>query len=156
MSEEPDRSNNGPFIGSELRPQVAPELLKSPPLETGASDEEMRRRALAESSEPGRRQLQLGEGEVPEGIWQTLVTRHPDVHWTELDDEAVLLHLENGTYYTLNRVGTLIWSQFTGDRPLEDIARGLGERFDMDASVLRRDLLDLVGRLRQEGLVVAP
>jgi hypothetical protein len=90
---------------------------------------------------------------LPTEMWENIFTRSTDVDWTVLDGEAVLINLENGFYYTLNRVGTVIWELFTGDQTLEAICSALCERFDVTADVARKDLLALVTKLHHEGLI---
>lgn len=153
MSEEKQQSSKGPFIPTELRPPVGPDLGMYPPLGPGAPKEEMQKRVSEVMKDTGRRLLGLaGEKFQPE-MWKMNVARNPDVHWTVLDGEAVLLNLQNGVYYTLNRVGKTIWELFTGDQPLERILSALCERFDVTEDVAREDLIALVTRLRQEKLI---
>jgi hypothetical protein len=89
-------------------------------------------------------------GEITEA---TVVTPKPDVQCSVLEGEAVLLDLESGLYYTLNRVGTIAWEYFTGDYTLSQVLEAICERFDVDNEVARRDLFALVHHLSQEGLV---
>jgi len=72
---------------------------------------------------------------------------------TILDGEAVLLNLDNGRYYSLNRVGTAAWELMTGDRPLAEIHSAICDRFNVTEEVASRDLVALVTRLRQEKLI---
>ena len=89
-------------------------------------------------------------GEITEA---TVVTPKPDVQHSVLDGEAVLLDLESGLYYTLNRVGTVAWEYFTADYTLSQVHKEICERFDIDGKVARRDLFALVTHLSQEGLI---
>ena len=68
-------------------------------------------------------------------------------------DETVLLNLESEEYFGLDPVGTRMWQviEETGD-PEEVIRRLLGE-YDVEESVLRRDLADLIERLEKAGLL---
>ncbi len=86
-------------------------------------------------------------------IWQVMFTRNPDVSWTTLEGETVLLNLENGCYYTLNRVSSVIWEQFSGEQSLGEVLAVVHERFDVDEDVVREDLEALVTKLCHEGLI---
>lgn len=153
MPVEKQELSKGPFIPTELRPPVGPDLGKYPPLGPGAPRGKIQKR-VGEVMNGEQRTLlgQINEKFPPE-MWKMAVTRNLDVHWTVLDGEAVLLNLQNGAYYTLNRVGRAIWELFTGDRPLERILSALCELFDVTEDVAREDLVALVARLRQEGLI---
>ena len=85
--------------------------------------------------------------------WQMRFTQNPDVSWTTLDGETILLNLENGFYYTLNRVGNAIWEQLSGAPSLDEIRATLYARFDVDEAVIREDLNALIDQLCHEGLI---
>jgi hypothetical protein len=42
---------------------------------------------------------------------------NPDVQGTNMDGETVILDLSTGRYYTLNRLGSVIWEYCTGHTP---------------------------------------
>lgn len=75
-----------------------------------------------------------------------------DVQCAVLDDEAVLLNLQNGHYYTLNRVGTAMW-ELLGGRTLREVLDEICQRFEVDRERAHDDLVALVMRLESEGLV---
>ena len=83
-----------------------------------------------------------------------IVAKHPNTHWTVLDGEAILLNVENGVYYTLNRVGTAMWELLTEERPFAGVLAVICERFDVTEEVARKDLTALITRLQHEGLLV--
>jgi hypothetical protein len=88
----------------------------------------------------------------------TLTTRlapHPDVVWRLVEGEVVLLNITTGQYYSLDEVGTRVWSLLpqTGSS-LEGLRNALLKEFDADASDIDRDLRDLFGRLLAADLVV--
>ena len=70
-----------------------------------------------------------------------------------MDGETVLLDLSSGRYYTLNRVGSVIWEQCTGDKTISDIQAALCDRFDVAPERALDDLVTLVNDLIQEGLL---
>lgn len=70
-----------------------------------------------------------------------------------VEEEAILLNPDSGTYYAANDVARRVW-ELAADAPtLEEIHRVLMAEYDVDAETLRRDLTDLVERLRAEDLV---
>ena len=88
-----------------------------------------------------------------ENFLNGIILPHPDVHCTVLDGEAVLLNLKNGHYYTLNRVGTVAWELFKGDKPLKDVCQTICSRFDVSEDQASADLVALVTHLGKEGLI---
>jgi hypothetical protein len=122
-------------------------------MEPGSSREELRRRALAALDETERDQLAVSEEGREPALWDAVFVRSPEVNATVLDQEAVLLNLESGVYYTLNPVGTAIWELFTGEHTLAAILSALCTRYGVSADTARRDLSTLAARLRREGLI---
>jgi hypothetical protein len=78
----------------------------------------------------------------------------PDVQGTTMDGETVLLDLSSGRYYTLNRLGSVIWEHCTGQSTIADIHAAICDRFDVAPSRAFDDLVDLVNELIQEGLLL--
>jgi hypothetical protein len=82
-----------------------------------------------------------------------LLRPSPDVQGTNMDGETVLLDLSTGRYYTLNRLGSVIWDHCTGHHTIGDIHAVLCDRFDVAPERALDDLVILVNQLIQEGLL---
>jgi hypothetical protein len=76
-----------------------------------------------------------------------------DAVFRELEGEAVVLNLAQGTYFGLDEVGTRIWQLIERFGRLDAVRDALLQEFDVDPSTAERDLLDLVSRLAAHGLV---
>jgi hypothetical protein len=74
-------------------------------------------------------------------------SRRPDVVWSTVDGEAVLLDLASGYYFSLNRVGAVIWELFDGERTLGAVQEAVCSRFEASAETVWADLEALVRRL---------
>jgi hypothetical protein len=70
-----------------------------------------------------------------------------------LGDEAAILNLKNSIYYGLNPVGTRVWSLVQHSRSVREIRDALLEEYDVEAAACERDLLDLLERMREQGLI---
>jgi hypothetical protein len=84
---------------------------------------------------------------------QTILRPSPDVQGTTMEGETVLLDLRSGRYYTLNRLGSVIWEHCTGEKTIGEIHTVLCDRFEVDPERALDDLIVLVDRLMQEGLL---
>src|SRR5512136_1296251 len=71
-----------------------------------------------------------------------------------LDDEAVILSLKKGVYYSLNPCGNRIWSLIQKPIKVKTIRDNLLEEYDIDKETCEKDLLSLLSDLKNEGLVV--
>ena len=84
---------------------------------------------------------------------RTILRPSPDVQGTSLEGETVLLDLSTGRYYTLNRLGSVIWEHCTGHSTISDIHAVLCDRFEVAPEQALEDLVVLVSQLLQEGLL---
>lgn len=153
MSEQAQQTGTGHFIPADLRPTAEAEAEPETPLEPGASREEIRRRLAAAKGEPQPDSSGPREGGLSPHMGSSVFTRSAHITATVLDDEAVLLNLANGVYYSLNPVGTAIWEQLTESRSLEEVHAAVCRQFDVTEEAARQDLVALVSRLRDEGLI---
>jgi hypothetical protein len=76
------------------------------------------------------------------------------VVFRELEGEAVLLNLDSGMYFGLDRVGTRIWQLLQEQRPAETVVNILLEEYDVAPDVLRADVATLLAALLEKGLVI--
>ncbi|CAM2068120.1 PqqD family protein [Sulfidibacter corallicola] len=67
--------------------------------------------------------------------------------------ESVLLDLKKGTYFELNAMGSAIWNSLQETQSLDQTLERLLSEYQVDRQTLQTDLTDLVGRLKEHGLV---
>jgi hypothetical protein len=84
---------------------------------------------------------------------RTIFWPSPDVQGTSMEGETVLLDLSTGRYYTLNRLGSVIWEHCTGHSTISDIHAVLCDRFEVSPDRALDDLVALVNQLIKEGLL---
>lgn len=71
----------------------------------------------------------------------------------ELADEAVLLHLEQERYYSLNEVGARIWALIGDGRSLASVVEHIAAEFDAEEATIAADALALAEELLAAGLI---
>lgn len=76
-----------------------------------------------------------------------------DVLFQDVGDEAVLLKLASENYFGLDPVGTRIWALLSEDAGLKRAFDILVEEYEVDPAMLEHDLLALVERMADAGLV---
>jgi hypothetical protein len=81
------------------------------------------------------------------------IAEQDDTVVREVNGEAVLLHLVSERYYVLDEPTTRMWRVLVESSTFADAVRALGDEFDVEVDVLRRDLERFVGELVDEGLV---
>ena len=72
---------------------------------------------------------------------------------SDLGGEVAILDLKAGVYYGLDAVGARIWSLIEEPRTVNEIRGILLEEYDVEPERCERDLLALLRRLADEGLV---
>lgn len=76
-----------------------------------------------------------------------------DVLFQQVHDEAVLLQLATGVYFTLNASGTRIWQGLRAGQDIDEIAAALVDEFAVTLADARSDINDLCRRLVASRLV---
>ena len=70
-----------------------------------------------------------------------------------LGEESAILSLKNSVYYGINPVGTRVWSLLKQPRSIEELRDTLLKEYEVDAELCERDLLNLLEKMRSEGLI---
>jgi hypothetical protein len=83
-----------------------------------------------------------------------LQPRGEEVAAKVIDGEAIIINLANGIYYSMDKVGGLIWDMVQSGHSLEEIIQGVTEHYDVAREKVESDVLELVGEMLRENLVV--
>ena len=70
-----------------------------------------------------------------------------------LDGEAIIINLSNGMYYSMDKVGGMLWEMIEGGHRLEEIVAAIVSRYNVSHKQAQADLERLAGELIQENLV---
>jgi len=82
------------------------------------------------------------------------VTVPDEILISNLQDESVILNLNSERYFGLDNVGTRMLSVLNNSASIEAAYESLAAEYDVDRNVLREDLIVLVEKLLQQGLVI--
>jgi hypothetical protein len=86
-------------------------------------------------------------------LHQRLQPRGEEVAAKVIDGEAIIINLANGVYYSMDKVGGLIWDMVQSGHNLEEIIQGVTERYDVAREKVESDVLELVEEMQRENLV---
>ena len=90
---------------------------------------------------------------MPEVSPASRVKVSEDVLFQELQGDAVLLDLKTGVYFGLDKVGTRIW-HLLGEQPtVSGVISTMTQEYDVAEDRCSQDVVDLVGRLQEQGLL---
>lgn len=83
----------------------------------------------------------------------TILKRSENVTFQTVADEAILIRLDTGTYFSLNKIGTEFWDMLDGQQTIGEHAAVIAEKYDVDAAMVTDDLLELAMQMQAEQLV---
>lgn len=83
----------------------------------------------------------------------TLIVRSPDQVSGELDGRVVLLSIENGEYYDMNKAGSRIWTLLEKPMAVATLVDRLLMEFEVDRATCEKDVRELLGKLLADKLV---
>jgi len=78
-----------------------------------------------------------------------------EVIFQALHNEMVLLNMKSQEYFGLDDVGSEMWNLLVQHGDVETVVAILTERYNVDQETLRQDLVALIGRLMEAGLLKA-
>jgi hypothetical protein len=84
---------------------------------------------------------------------ERLRPRDEEVAAKVIDGEAIIINLANGIYYSMDKVGGLIWDLLQVGYSLEEIMVAVTERYDVSREQVQADVQELVEELLRENLV---
>lgn len=84
----------------------------------------------------------------------SLVVASEDQASSGLGDEAVILDLNQSTYFGTDRVGTFIWQQLQEPVRVDQICEAVEGRYDVEPDRCEQDVLRFLGELAEEGLIL--
>ncbi|HKZ69255.1 MAG TPA: PqqD family protein [Anaerolineales bacterium] len=79
--------------------------------------------------------------------------RSVDVTYQIVADEAILIRMSTGTYFSLNKVGTDFWNMLDGEQTIEEHAANIASKYNVDAPTVVADVLELAGKMKADDLV---
>lgn len=84
---------------------------------------------------------------------QSRLKQSENVTFETVAGEAILIRLDTGTYFSLNKVGTEFWEQLDGTRNIAELAQAIAAQYDVAPEMVQEDLLELAIALHDEALV---
>lgn len=70
-----------------------------------------------------------------------------------LGEESAILNLKNSVYYGLDPVGAHVWKLLQEPKSVRELRDALLAEYDVEAQRCEQDLLELLEKMRIEGLI---
>lgn len=86
---------------------------------------------------------------------QTFRVNTPTVVTEAFDDEIVILHLESGTYYSLEKSGAVIWTLLQQGVNLPEISARIAATYTISSAKSEQSVQHFIEELLQEKLIIS-
>ena len=83
----------------------------------------------------------------------SLICRSQSHVSTEIDGETVLLSIDRGNYYGMNKSLSAIWKWIEEPTRVSEIFRRMTETYEVEEETCERDVMKTLNELQGEGLI---
>lgn len=81
--------------------------------------------------------------------------KSPDVVGEIIDNEAILINMKTGIYYSLRETAMYIWQLMDLGLREKQLVSVLGEKYDREASTISAEISEFLQKLSEEELILA-
>jgi hypothetical protein len=82
------------------------------------------------------------------------VQRNPEMVSGNMDGEIVMLSLQRGEYFGLDKVGSRIWELIEQSITVDNIKKVLLNEYEVDVLTCEKDLIEFLEDLESKGLLI--
>ena len=79
--------------------------------------------------------------------------KNPKAAYRIYDGKATVVLPERAEVNVLNEVGSVVWDRIDGKRTVGEILQAVLEAFEVSPEAARRDVLEFIATLRENGMV---
>ena len=84
---------------------------------------------------------------------QRLQPREQDVVAKVMDGEAIIINLQNGIYYSMDKAGGFVWEMIERKHTVEETITAITARYSVSRAQAEKDVEQLLEQLLQENLI---
>ncbi len=77
---------------------------------------------------------------------------NPNLVWNTFDEEAMILDVSSGDYFSLNPVATDVWNGLHQGQSQEEIVQTIAQKYETDSELVEADVAELIAELRESKL----
>jgi hypothetical protein len=75
---------------------------------------------------------------------KTFYRRNPDLIFSDMDGETVMMSIQNGEYYGLDEVGSRIWQLLENPESAETLTQKLIEEYEVSQETCLSDVMEFL------------
>ncbi|AFY99915.1 PqqD family protein [Calothrix sp. PCC 6303] len=76
-----------------------------------------------------------------------------DILFSQIDNEAILLHINGGHYYSLSETSLPFWEALQNQQPLEVVVNKITDEYEVEREQVLKDLQDFLQDLANYDLI---
>jgi len=85
---------------------------------------------------------------------ETVISQVEDIVASDIDGETVMMSIENGYYYGLDDIGSVIWELIEKPTRVSDLIDILVGKFTVDRETCEKDVLKFLNGLNEDNILV--
>jgi len=86
--------------------------------------------------------------------FESVISKNPQIISSKMDNEVVMMSVEKGNYYGLNRVGSEIWEKLTEPITVAGLCDKLMQEYDVEKEQCEREVMAYLEKLVTEGVIL--
>lgn len=82
-----------------------------------------------------------------------LFQRKKELLSSRMDQEIVMMHPENGKYFSLNPIATRIWELLITPKTIDDVVNNLLSEFDVEPQICKNETKEFIEKLIEKNII---
>lgn len=84
----------------------------------------------------------------------TVIQRNKDIPFNQIDGEVVMLSVENGEYYGMNKIGSRIWKMVEEPISIKELIKRLIVEYKVSEDQCKKDTLDFISTILKKNIII--
>ena len=85
---------------------------------------------------------------------QTVIARNPDIIHSVMDDEIVMMGVEQGSFFGIDRIGSHIWNLLETPMKVEDLLAKLVLEYEVEYGQCKEDTLLFLNEMLKNKVIL--
>ena len=85
---------------------------------------------------------------------QSVIIKNKSVLENEIDGEKIMLNMDKGEYYGMDKIASRIWELLNEEIEIEKLIQKLLEEFEIDYETCKNDVLEFLDGMLKKNLIV--
>lgn len=83
----------------------------------------------------------------------TIIKRQPNLVFSKIDEEIVMMSINNGEYYGLDNIGSRIWEIIEKPVSFKELIETLKDEYEVTENQCISDVIEFINALNNKGLI---